>query len=227
MKKLIILGLIILLFVVGGVLGVRINEVELNPAGKDGGNEWVELYSEQEIDLAGWELVNDDNDVFELNQGFQGYLVIDFETQWLDNEDEKVVLYEGLRLVDETDLFSDADNDDKTWSYCGDWVFVGQTKGLVNFCEEKDEGVGADNILESDGEVKKDFYEEEIEEVEELKEKEVIQIGSKNEIIGVEGKPTAKVIYESKSEKIKKYAVFGFALFCVVFGVLLVWTKLN
>ena len=33
--------------------GLRINEVELNPSGTDAGHEWVELYSEDSVDLQG------------------------------------------------------------------------------------------------------------------------------------------------------------------------------
>jgi len=46
---------------------IRINEVELNPAGSDGGKEWIELYSDSLINLEGWKLVNHDNKVLFLN----------------------------------------------------------------------------------------------------------------------------------------------------------------
>jgi len=37
---------------------IVINEVEQNPAGEDRNNEWVELYSAEEINLDGYFLAN-------------------------------------------------------------------------------------------------------------------------------------------------------------------------
>ncbi len=56
---------------------------------------------------------------------------------------------------------------------------------------------------------------------------EVIKLGSKTEKLIEEDTKTNGVIYESKSELIKKYSVFGFALLCVGLSVLLVLNKLN
>jgi len=114
---------------------VRMNEVELNPSGTDAGNEWVELYSENSVDLTGWNLKNSDNDSFELNQTFNGYLIINFKSQWLDNSNEKILLYNNNQLIDETDLLSDPYNDNRTRQYCnGGWKIEGSTKGFENIC---------------------------------------------------------------------------------------------
>ena len=218
MKKLMfIFGLIFLLSLINEVCAVRINEVELNPVGKDSGNEWIELYSDEEIDLSSWKLINNDNDSIELNQVFQGYLVINFDTQWLDNEDEKVFLYYDLELIDDTLLFSDSDDDDKTWSYCdGDWVFVSSTKDLVNFCGEDKEERNL-NISKEINEAKENSS----------MENEIIQLGKMESPKTENIKTNENIIYKSKSELIKKYSVFGFALLCVVLSILLVLNKLN
>jgi len=39
---------------------LRINEVEMNPAGTDTGNEWIELYNDGEISLEGYVIINND-----------------------------------------------------------------------------------------------------------------------------------------------------------------------
>ena len=38
---------------------------------------------------------------------------------------------------------------------------------------------------------------------------------------------TKKIVYESKTEIIKKYSIYGFALFCVIMCVLVIWRKLE
>jgi len=45
---------VIILILLPIVKSVRINEVELNPAGTDSGNEWIELYSPVTVDLTGY-----------------------------------------------------------------------------------------------------------------------------------------------------------------------------
>ncbi len=116
---------------------IRINEIELNPAGTDTAEEWIELYSSNEINLSGWKLINNDDDEIELNQIFNGYLIIEFNGLWLDNSDEKLFLYNNETLIDETDLFDDSNNNDKTWQYCsGEWNFITMTKNSENNCEE-------------------------------------------------------------------------------------------
>ena len=51
-----VLGILIGLLLISCVSAIRINEVELNPEGTDAGNEWIELFSSEEIDLTGWTL---------------------------------------------------------------------------------------------------------------------------------------------------------------------------
>lgn len=114
---------------------VRVNEVELNPEGADSGNEWIELYSNSEVSLINWILKNKDNQSIILNKTFSGYLIIPLISQWLDNSDEKVFLYDQNELIDETIIFSDPNNDDKTWQYCNNaWNFTYMTKNSENNC---------------------------------------------------------------------------------------------
>lgn len=131
-----LLELIILnLFLFNFISAVRINEIETNPFGSDSGNEWIELYSENELSLLKWTIKNNDNESIILNQTFQGYFILNLNGQWLDNSDEKIFLYNNNELVDETILASDSFNDDRTWQYCdGNWIFKNQTKNSQNIC---------------------------------------------------------------------------------------------
>jgi hypothetical protein len=82
-------------FFINLVSGVRINEVEPNPSGADSDNEWIELYSDTEINLTNWTLRDLDDNIIELNQTFSGYLIINLEGTWLRNTNESVFLYNG------------------------------------------------------------------------------------------------------------------------------------
>jgi len=114
---------------------VRINEVELNPEGSDSGNEWIELYSNSEINLTGFKIINNDNESINLSQNINGYYIISFQGQFLDNSDERLFLYNSSNLVFETPLISDSGNDNKNWQYCnGNWSFVYMTKNHENNC---------------------------------------------------------------------------------------------
>jgi len=348
MKKLglFILGLFILLSLIHGVLGeVRINEVELNPLGEDSGNEWVELYSDVEINLTGWTLEDSEENVLELNETFNGYYIID---NYIFLEDGVFFLYNDSGLIDEIDIMNDSVNDSKTWQYCEDnWTFVEMTKGSVNSCDEEnindsdeEEEISLDidweddeiingkefeikitaenledeeydvkvwiefeendtiisdrygedskgddkwvsgtyyiyNLFNGPGDKTKDIelriredygnfegnakiffkirgvteIERDIEILEREEERpreskklieesvdseinssltgEVINLGNKAEKPIQEDVKTNEVIYESKNEVIKEYAVFGFALLCVSLSVLLVLNKLD
>jgi hypothetical protein len=116
------------------VSSVRINEVEANPNGTDSGNEWVELYSDIEIDLTNWTLRDLDNHTIELDQTFSGYLVINLEGTWLRNTNESVFLYNGTTPVDITGIIND-DQDEQSWNYCdSSWEFRNPTQGTENNC---------------------------------------------------------------------------------------------
>jgi hypothetical protein len=137
MKKVGILIIIVSLLFINLVSAeIRINEVELNPEGSDGGNEWIELYSSQEANLTGWKLINHDDKIKILNQSFNGFLIINFNEQWLDNENESVKLYNEDNLIHSTPILKDSFNDNRTWLYCnGNWRFLSSSKGYDNNCQ--------------------------------------------------------------------------------------------
>ena len=119
---------------------VVINEVELNPNGRDGQRgveEWIELFNptDKASDVgkykletqAGYETLTQpitafiatrDGEVLEtLTVPANGYLVLHLEgEQWLDNRDEALRLLNSDDVVlDRTPELIDTDNDDRTW----------------------------------------------------------------------------------------------------------------
>ncbi len=115
--------------------GLRINEIEPNPAGEDKGNEWVELYSESEINLQGYTFVNNKGKMFNLSGTFLGYHVITFPALWLVNTNESVTLKNGNEVIDQTSLLKDDKNDGRAWSFCNEWKFIESSKGEENNCD--------------------------------------------------------------------------------------------
>ncbi len=201
------------------ISAIRINEVELNPEGKDAGAEWIELFSEDEINLENWKLINNDKDEFELNGTFSGYLIINFKSQWLDNKDEKIFLYKGEKLIDETDLLADSKNNNKSWQFCGSWILADSTKGKENNCNKSNENKGkrkSKNYAKKEKNLEKANYQ---------KQEPVDLKKSENPVINLNPQFTEKkvIVYESKNQKIRDYAIYGFALFLIfIIAVLLV-----
>jgi hypothetical protein len=142
---------------------VLINEVELNPQGKDQSREWVELFnpSDHVIDLTGWSL--------QTSRGQQrtetlagtiparGYLVHVFSGQALDNGEVKgFPLQESVALVDQkgkrvdsAPWLKDLGDDDRTWQRAFDgsshWELRdgsrGGSNGFVLLAEESMDGL--------------------------------------------------------------------------------------
>jgi hypothetical protein len=212
------LFVIITILLVTNLLALRINEVELNPPGKDAGNEWVELYSTKEIDLEGYKIVNNDEGEITLNGSFKGYFIVELEKQWLDNSDEKVFLYEGEDLIHETDLLKDEKNNDKTFQYCDPyWEFLDESKNRLGRC---------DVVEEEEDEQESDKEEEESEEG--VAEGQETQSAKALEIIRVNPQ-VIKSTDDSDSNKEKdksKYAIFSIIGLCVLIGIL-VWLRKN
>ena len=124
---------------------ILINEVELNPCGNDLHSdvyEWVELYNptDEDIDLSGWTLSTTHGKTVTVYLSgvikSHGYYVYKRGKQWLDNEDESVVLKDPYGFeIDRTPLLSDDDNDAYTWQRCDDsWIFAYETEGKANNC---------------------------------------------------------------------------------------------
>jgi len=233
-------GLFLILIV--SCSAVKISEVELNPAGTDKGNEWVELYSEQQINLGDYKLINNDGKEIFLNSSgyFSGYYVYQFKNQWLDNSNEKVFLYKNDELIDQTDILKDDVNNDKTWSFCEDgWKFAESTKGKENNCgenkkEETSANISNDNEIENGGD--KEIINNKIENIAELNsnKSDIIEKSeeqtAENKVIYLEPKSIKsekQVLFKSKNEIIKEYAIYAFALFCVGFIILFIIDKKN
>jgi len=214
MKKILFVTLI-LIILLANISAIRINEIESNPSGQDSGNEWIELYSKDEIDLIDYKLVNNDGDELWLSGSFSRYYIYTFDKQWLDNIDEKIFLHKGKDLIDETDLVDDGENNDKTWQFCDkDWEFIKSTEDEKNKCEEE---------KEETEEAKQDENLNEIETTNNEVEKSTAE-QTKPEVIMLNPK-------DIKSEENKKslsknnYAMYGFIGFCFLLGILLIIRK--
>src|SRR3989339_345429 len=191
MKKYI---LILVMFFLPIINAIQITEVELNPLGDDKGNEWVELYSEEEVNLTGYKIVNNDGEEINLNGNLEGYYVYIFEKQWLDNSDEKIFLYYNNELIDETEIFKDDKNNDLTWQFCNNqWLFANSTKN--EGCKKREK-------------------EESIEDIEKL---EVINLNNLNNLNTKDIK-TDEVNKELKKSNYSVYGLIGFSiLLCCLF----------
>jgi len=215
MKNLVLLFLIFL-FLASGLSAITINEIESNPAGTDVGNEWVEFYSNEEVNLEGYKIINNDGDEIILNGSFSGYYVYTFEKQWLDNSDEKIVLYKEGELIDKTDIFEDNENNDKTWQLCDNWELVLSTKESENSCEAEPEETTLEEIINKSEENLNvtELIEEPIK-TEPEKEIQVIKLNTKN-IKTQKNEEEEEKNFFSKGN----YATYGFVFFCVLLGVL-------
>ena len=129
---------------------IVINEVEANPAGDDDGNEWVELYnpSSYAVDISGWRVSSTHGRTASvtISQGTMlqpgKYKIITYSSQWIDNEDEQMILYDdSYQEVDRSTVFYDTANDNRTnqrypngrdTNSNSDWSFRTGTKGKSN-----------------------------------------------------------------------------------------------
>ncbi len=126
-KMVLVISLVQYFVFTGAVLAgnIVINEFDLNPAGKDTGNEWIVLYnpSEVEIDMSSWtlETTHGRTAIVGIPQGTiippEGYWTYVHPKQWLDNQDELIILEdaEGIE-VDRTLVARDTDNDNRYWT---------------------------------------------------------------------------------------------------------------
>lgn len=129
---------------------VLINEVELNPKGKDASREWVELFnpSDQAVDLTGWSLRTargqQHTEYLSGSIPAHGYFVHQFTGQALDNGEVKgFPLQESVALVDRTGTrvdsapwLKDLGDDDRTWQRSFDgssrWELREGSRGASN-----------------------------------------------------------------------------------------------
>lgn len=103
---------------------VIIAEIESNPSGSDNGNEWIKLYNPTNsvVDISGWMIksTHGKTNTQIISHGVSitstGYYLVKLSGQFLDNENESIILTDTTgSVVDKTGLFSDTSNDNKTW----------------------------------------------------------------------------------------------------------------
>lgn len=127
------------------IITIHINEVEANPPGGDEGNEWVELYNPNnfDINLKDWYVSTTHGATVKIRfvKGevipAKGYLIVSYSGQWIDNEDESLVLFDSQgRMVDSTPLLNDPYNDNRSWQRVPDgsnnWKFKTATPNASN-----------------------------------------------------------------------------------------------
>jgi len=129
---------------------VVINEFELNPPGDDyaPGAEFVELYNPgpTPVDIGGWKVSSTHGVpvVKTIPAGVGtpvgGFYIVTHTTQWLDNEDEQIVLRNAAGIeIDRTPVKSDMFNDARTWQRYPDgaatWYFDTATRNTINVPE--------------------------------------------------------------------------------------------
>lgn len=129
---------------------VLINEVELNPQGKDASREWVELFnpSDQAVDLTGWSLGTargqQHTEALSGTIPAHGYFVHHFTGQALDNGEVKgFPLQESVALIDQKGTrvdsapwLKDLGDDQRTWQRSFDgashWELREGSRGASN-----------------------------------------------------------------------------------------------
>ncbi|MBT4375836.1 hypothetical protein HOD29_00470 [archaeon] len=135
MYKFLILFILLLPF----SLALQITEVEMNPLGSDSGKEWIEFYSEMEVNLSNYKIINNDQGELSLSGNNSGYFILILNSQWLDNKDERIYLYKENELIQETTILEDSKNNDLTFQLCGEeWFFQEKTPKQENSCPESE-----------------------------------------------------------------------------------------
>ena len=223
-----IIKLSLLIFVLPNILALEITEAESNPLGADSGNEWVELYSEQEINLEDYYLENNDGKVYNLSGNFAFYFIIKFSSQWLDNSDEKVILKKDDEIIDETILLDDGKNSDLSWSKCSDrWIFAESTEKAENNCvEEKSSQTEetSEKSTESNSSKKTNQILEQINKPEN-KNSEAISDADEKITLNSPAKQSSQE-FTAKQEKNRIGIVYAFTIFAVIIIILLALRKL-
>jgi hypothetical protein len=221
---------------------IIISEVELNPLGEDRGSEWIELYSEEKINLGGWELRSSNGRNMSLTGEFSGYYSFFTKTNLLTNEKNTIKLANANKeVVFATKELNDNYNNDKSWQYCSTgWVFDSSTMGKENKCvllaEEKANQPDEEDKTSDEDSQEENKKNEEKENAGEIKEEnvavstessktagDIIILGSSSQADEDEN----RIVYKSKKEYIKEYAIYGFFIFCIALLSLLLAAKIR
>jgi len=229
----VILSIIILTVISPTVLSLSITEAESNPAGTDAGNEWIEVYSESQIET-NLEIMNNDGDSLFYNISFEGYYLIIFEKQFLDNSDEKAILKISGEIIDETTIFDDSKNNDETWQLCNEeWVFQTNTKGLENNCDSESSQQEPQNTTQETTNDTEETVEEVVEEnVEEVPsfiptdnpQQTEQKTETKEEKIVLN--PSSNSPVTTKQGKTRLWIVYAFTAFTIIIIILMALRKL-
>jgi len=124
MKSFLIIAITVLcsLFIVPAYADIVIIEVEPNPAGNDSGNEWARLFNsgKESVSLSGWGInsTHAETKSFRLSGNISACddKLIKFPGEFVDNENESLVLYDDTgKVVDSTSKINDNANTDLTW----------------------------------------------------------------------------------------------------------------
>ena len=117
---------------------ITINEVELNPVGGDSGNEWIELYSPDFINITNFVISSSNGRNMSFNASFSGYYILITSYNLLTNINNALYLIDNnSALLFSTINFSDSSDDIRTWQYCdGNWTFRDSSKGYENNCTQ-------------------------------------------------------------------------------------------
>lgn len=234
---LIVLFFLIILVMASMVSALRINEVELNPKDECRDcTEWLEIYSDEKIDLEGFKIVDKSGKSISLSGEIDGYYVINDSRISLNNENEEISLYNLDVLVDKTPIISDSYNDDRSWQLCKQgWVFVESSKNKKNNCVEEnkpEENQSINETNETKEEENKTEEEVNLNNEEKVKEevsgqvsKEIKEEANKEKIV-----ETGNIIklgkdiksFKSKIQYIKEYSIYAFTLFCIILLILLI-----
>ncbi len=140
---------IIILILLSTISSIQITEVEINPSDGKNGNEWIELYNENEnsIDISGWMIydgltketkrltIPDSTSI-----DGKDYYIIKFSNAILNNGGDYVILYNADgNEIDRTETLKEKSSGEETWQLCdGEWTFKTQTKNSKNCIEEND-----------------------------------------------------------------------------------------
>jgi len=112
----------LLLFIVPAYADIVIIEVESNPAGTDSGNQWARLFNsgKESVSLSGWSMNSTQGETKSYRLSGNIFAcdekTISFPGEFMDNENESLVLYDDTgKVVDSTSKINDNANTDLTW----------------------------------------------------------------------------------------------------------------
>ncbi len=244
MKKGLAVLLIILLSINFACADIRINEVELNPAGDDNKNEWIELYSQTQVNLINWTILSSNGRNISFNASFEGYYIITTPYNFLTNKDNALTLKNDFGVViDWVKSLTDNNNNDYSWQYClENWTFTNSSKGQDNNCYKSQRSNTTANNINITNSQNKTAYNDTIKTANKTTAKittneliindesqsglnqdspEVIILGKSSNTYKKIPQIENSIIYKSKNEYIKEYIPYAFSLLCILLMALL------